>query len=93
VPGLIAGDLIEGASLYGLLTQRYGIHVHSDEGRVMVAPMTQEEAQLLGATSGAPAMIYKGVIFDRDNRPVEYLVSVNHAQRVIFKFSNIRAAN
>lgn len=92
VPGLVAADLLDGASLYRLLAERYGIYSQSDEGSIAVAQMTQEESQLLGTGAGSPALVYKGVIFDRDGRPVEYLVSVNHPQRVVFKLSNARHA-
>lgn len=90
VPGLVAADLIEGASLYQLLVDRYAIQVDADEGSVSVAPMTLDEAQLLDVEPGSPAMVYKGVIFDIAGRPIEYLVSVNHPQRVVFKLNNAR---
>ena len=90
VPSLVAADLIDGASLYALLSQRYAIELAADDGRVCVAPMTQDEARLLGVEPGTPALVYKGVIFDVNQRAIEYLVSVNHPQRVVFRLNNAR---
>jgi GntR family transcriptional regulator len=90
VPDLAAADLIEGGSLYRLLAVRYAIHVHTDEGTVGVQPMTDDESRLLDAPAGTVALVYKGLIFDRQGRPVEYLVSVNHPQHVVFKLNNLR---
>ncbi|WP_240350513.1 UTRA domain-containing protein, partial [Pseudomonas viridiflava] len=39
VPELVAADLIEGASLYALLSERYQIEIESDEGTLSVATM------------------------------------------------------
>ncbi|WP_018150940.1 GntR family transcriptional regulator [Leeia oryzae] len=88
VPQLTASDLIDGQSLYQLLYTRYGLVMGSDEGEVRVVLLTDEESELLKLPSGSPALAYKGVILDTKRRPVEYLVSLNHPQRVSFKLSN-----
>lgn len=85
VPGLIAGDLLGNASLYGLLKERYGIKVGTAESVLSVAPTTAYEAELLGLAPDAPAMVHRAVVLDQQGRPIEYVTSVNHPQRVVFR--------
>lgn len=85
VPGLCAEDMRHGTSLNQLLAERYNIIGVSDEGTIRVGTMTEEEQQLLQTGPGTPALTYRGVIFDSQRRPNEYLVSINHPQRVAFK--------
>ncbi|WP_411380060.1 GntR family transcriptional regulator [Pseudomonas sp. MPB26] len=92
-PDLVAADLIEGASLYALLLARYQIEIDSDEGTLGVATMNDQEARLLDVEPGTAALVYRGVIFDRQGQPVEYLVSVNHPQRVVFKLADSRVSS
>ncbi|RBH59004.1 MULTISPECIES: GntR family transcriptional regulator [Pseudomonas] len=93
VPELVAGDLIEGASLYALLLARYQIEIDSDEGTLSIATMNDQEARLLEVDPGTPALVYRGVIFDTQGQPVEYLVSINHPQRVVFKLADSRVGS
>ncbi|WP_263264163.1 GntR family transcriptional regulator [Pseudomonas sp. RIT-PI-S] len=90
VPELVAADLIDGASLYALLASRYQIEIDSDEGVLSVATMSDQEARLLEVAPGTAALVYRGVIFDARKQPVEYLVSINHPQRVVFKLADSR---
>jgi GntR family transcriptional regulator len=89
-PELVAEDLIEGASLYALLLSRYQIEIESDEGTLSIATMNDQEARLLDVEAGTAALVYRGVIFDCQGQPVEYLVSINHPQRVVFKLADSR---
>lgn len=50
--------------------------------------MNDQEARLLEVEAGTAALVYRGVIFDTQDQPVEYLVSVNHPQRVRFKLAD-----
>lgn len=84
VPGLVAGDLLGNASLYGLLRARYRIKVGAAESVLSVAPTTAYEAELLGLAADAPAMVHRAVVLDQQGRPIEYVTSVNHPQRVVF---------
>jgi GntR family transcriptional regulator len=90
VPDLVAADLLDGASLYALLAARYQIEIDSDEATLSVATMNDQEARLLEVAPGTAALVYRGVIFDTQGQPVEYLVSVNHPQRVVFKLADSR---
>ncbi|HEY0210555.1 GntR family transcriptional regulator [Acerihabitans sp.] len=87
VPGLCAEDMLQDTSLNQLLAERYGIVGAFDEGTIRVGIMTPEERELLQAEPGSPALTYRGVIFDRQRRPNEYLVSVNHPHRVAFRIA------
>ncbi|MBW0448288.1 GntR family transcriptional regulator [bacterium M00.F.Ca.ET.228.01.1.1] len=87
VPGLIADDLAGNASLYDLLKSRYGIEAAYDEGTISVAPVTLLESELLNLPAASSALLYRAIIYDSSGLPVEYLVSVNHPQRVVFKAS------
>ncbi|OSM97842.1 GntR family transcriptional regulator [Lonsdalea populi] len=88
MPDLTAEMLEESGSLYRLLAERYRLFGVSDEGTIRVGVMNEEEQALLNAPPDSPALIYRGVIADRFQQPVEYLVSVNHPQRVSFRISH-----
>lgn len=93
VPGLVAGDLVEGGSLYQLMANRYGIHVEADDGSIRIVSVTDDEADLLGIERRTFGLVYRGVIYDSHGEPIEYLVSINHPQRVSFKVSNGRLSH
>lgn len=88
MPDLSAPMLEQSGSLYRLLADRYNIQAVSDEGTIRVGVMNEEEQALLEAPPDSPALVYRGVIADRFKQPIEYLVSVNHPQRVAFKISH-----
>ncbi|MDR3432695.1 MAG: GntR family transcriptional regulator [Rouxiella aceris] len=88
IPDLTAEMLEQSGSLYRLLAEQYRIFGVSDEGTIRVAIMNEEEQALLNAPPDSPALVYRGVIADRFQQPVEYLVSVNHPQRVSFRISH-----
>jgi GntR family transcriptional regulator len=88
VPGLVAADLLGDVSLYGILKSRYRIEIGGSEGLLGVAPVTVQEAELLSLKPDSLALVYRTVACDRDGRPIEYLTSVNHPRRVVFKSKN-----
>ncbi|WP_028536891.1 GntR family transcriptional regulator [Paludibacterium yongneupense] len=88
VPGLVAADLIESGSLYRLLESRYRLTPGCDEGTLQSVELSSEDAALLELPPGASALAYRGVVFDSTGIPLEYVVSVNHPQRVVFTLSN-----
>ncbi|AEX51558.1 GntR family transcriptional regulator [Rahnella aquatilis CIP 78.65 = ATCC 33071] len=88
IPELTAEMLEQNGSLYRLLAENYGVLGVSDEGTLRVTIMNEEEQALLNAQPNSPALVYRGVIADRFHQPVEYLVSVNHPQRVTFRISH-----
>ena len=85
VPGLAAEDLMAGQSLYALLRARYGIEAASGERIISIAACTDMEAKLLDLKPGAPALLLRLLMSDAKGRPIEYMTSLNHPQRVAFK--------
>jgi GntR family transcriptional regulator len=84
VPGLSAADLIENASLYAILKERYGIQTGHRHGFISVAPIGARDAALLDLEPDANVLLYRSVVYDRQGRPIEHMISANHPQRVMF---------
>lgn len=85
VPGLDRDALQNGSSLYHLLEKEYNLHASTSQDEWSIAPSTQEEAELLQLPPGTPILLMRSVIYDQHGRPIEYLKSVNHPGRVIFR--------
>jgi GntR family transcriptional regulator len=84
-PELSATDIVNAPSLYTLLKEKYDLEPVHGEGLVSIAKVTHREAELLGMNKKDVALVYRTLVFDKEQRPMEYLVSVNHPQQVIFK--------
>lgn len=84
VPGLVAEDLAQNASLYDLLRDRYGVTPTDRDSQISIGPIGAEDAGLLGVRSGINVLMYRSVVRDAEGRPVESVSSVNHPQRVVF---------
>jgi GntR family transcriptional regulator len=84
VPGLAAADLVAG-SLYQTLRERYGLAIGTSEDTISLSRATPDEAELLEIEADAPVLLLRSVVADTTGRPVEYLVSVNHPDRVAFR--------
>jgi len=91
VPGLAAADLQEGASLYEILAQRYGIQPAGYESTLSISPATPEEAALLGIRPDCSIMMMRSVVHDTAGRQIEYLKSVNHPDRVVFRATTLQS--
>lgn len=86
VPGLSPNDLSDpGVSLYHILLTRYGIKLARNNETLKLSYATHEEAAALELKSGDPVLLLRSVVFDGNDQPIEYLVSVNHPERVIFQ--------
>lgn len=85
VPGLVAADLMNAPSLYGLLRERYGLTFGKSDFHVSVANVPEGEAGLLDLPSSEPCLLMRSVVYDVNERPVESLVSWNHPDRVAFE--------
>jgi GntR family transcriptional regulator len=85
VPGLAADSLSGDASLYQLLEGRYGIRATRSHQRLGISYATEHVARLLGVEIGSPVMLLRTVVFAEDGRPVEYMTSINHPDRVVFQ--------
>ena len=84
VPGLAAADLVDG-SLYEVLRDRYGIVLGRSEDTISLSRATPDEAELLELEADAPILLLRSVVSEASGRPIEYLVSVNHPDRVAFR--------
>lgn len=85
VPGLVAADLMGTPSLYALLRDRFGLTFAKSDFQVSVATTPETEAGLLGIEVEAPALLMRSLVYDVADRPVEYLISWNHPERVSFE--------
>jgi GntR family transcriptional regulator len=85
VPGLCAEDFaLENTSLYSILRNRYKIEVSKNDETIKMSYATPEEAENLGINLNSPVILLRAVVSDDNNLPIEYLVSVNHPDRVVF---------
>ena len=85
VPGLCADDFaLENTSLYSILRNRYEIEVSKNNETIKMSYATPEEAENLGLNLNSPVILLRAVVSDDNNLPIEYLVSVNHPDRVVF---------
>ncbi len=85
LPDLVQSDVEGDISFYALLKERYGISMIRSDGTVKISHCLHEEADLLGLKVGDPVLFMQAVVSDTLNRNVEYIRSVNHPDRVIFR--------
>jgi GntR family transcriptional regulator len=85
VPGLTPDDFTGNISFYQLLRQRFEIIPIEADEEIKIARCLPEEASLLGLNEGDPVLFMKSTVSDTQGLPIEYLKSVNHPDRVIFK--------
>jgi GntR family transcriptional regulator len=86
VPGLGRQDLEKSdASLYSIMQERYGVRFALNNETLKISFATKDEADLLALKHGEPILLLRLVVSDINDRPVEYLKSVNHPRRVVFR--------
>jgi GntR family transcriptional regulator len=91
VPGLAAADLVDG-SLYEVLRGRYALEPETTQDLISLSRATPDEAEMLEIMTDAPVLLLRSVVSDNEERPIEYLVSVNHPERVVFRVNGGRIA-
>lgn len=84
VNGLAESDLVGGQSLGTLLKLRYGIEFAEVDRLIKVARADPDDAGLLGLRPDAALLIQHSLTRDRFGAAVEYMISVNHPDRVVF---------
>lgn len=90
VPGLSAEDFaLENTSLYAILRTRYKINVSINDETIKMSYATAEEAKYLRMRQNHPVILLRAVISDENERPIEYLKSVNHPDRVVFHSTTV----
>ena len=70
-PGLLASDL-EHRSLYGILTERYGVHLARARETLEPVLLHAREARLLGRPRRSPALLVEGIAYTHEGAPVEF---------------------
>jgi len=86
-PGLSVDDVDGDHSLYQILEQRYGLEVGLGESTISVAQARMDEATILRLPATASVLVFRSTVRDRQDRPFEYLYSVNHPDLVTFSFN------
>jgi GntR family transcriptional regulator len=85
IPDLRKDDLEGEKSLYELLRDRYHLAVFTSDDIISFSQAMEEEAEFLDLQTGDPVLFMRSVVYDTEERPVEYLKSINHPQRVVFR--------
>jgi DNA-binding GntR family transcriptional regulator len=89
-PGLEREDM-SSQSLYAVLEQRYNLRLTSSRQALEATIANAYEATMFAITAGAPMFLLEGVIFDEQERPVEYAKTVYRGDRFKFSFESERA--
>ena len=84
LPGLSAEDFANNASFYDILRERYTVNMVKTDETLKLSFATPDEADLLELEAGDPVLLLRSIIIDHQERRMEYLVSVNHPERVVF---------
>ncbi|MCB2130560.1 MAG: GntR family transcriptional regulator [Rhodobacteraceae bacterium] len=85
VPGLVADDLLGKMSFYEILRERYGIRMYGGEGLISMTSASPREASLLELGRETSCLLLQAVSLDVDDRPMEFLHSINHPRMVEFR--------
>lgn len=83
VPGFEKFDLTD-RSVYEVMRTEYGIRVEYARQSLEAVALSEIEAQWLGATAGAPAMLERRLAFDDTGRPVDLGTDLYRGDRVRF---------
>ena len=83
VPGFDSFDT-EVRSVYEIMRAEYGIEVGYARQSLEAVALSEIEAQWLGASSGAPAMLERRLAFDDTGRPVDFGTDLYRGDRVRF---------
>jgi GntR family transcriptional regulator len=85
VSGLVAADVVDIASLYSYLRERYGLTFAQSDFHVSVVSAPEAEAKLLGLGPQEKSLVMRSTVYDVGQYPVEHLISWNHPERVAFE--------
>ena len=84
LPGLSAEDFANNASFYDILRERYGVNMVKNDETLKLSYATPDEASNLNLDPGDPVLLLRSIVLDQNDRRMEYVVSVNHPERVVF---------
>lgn len=78
-PGLKDGDLAM-KKVADVMRKRYGISLSYSHQRVTQVFATDEEAELLDVSKGEPLMRYEGMVYDKQDRFIEFFDNLIHIE-------------
>lgn len=79
-------DLSEDMSLYGLLSENYGIQLGVEELVIDVSTAREDEAKLLSCIVGSPVYVLSKITKDSEGNPLHYSKSLLRGDRASFRF-------
>lgn len=79
-------DLSEDMSLYGLLSENYGIQLGVEELVIDVSTAREDEAKLLSCIIGSPIYVLSKITKDSEGNPLHYSKSLLRGDRASFRF-------
>lgn len=82
-PGLTEDD-VNNKSLYAALANKYGEHVNRCESKITAVYANGLESELLNIKVARPAMRYEGLVYDREERLIEYFDDIILKDQVQF---------
>jgi GntR family transcriptional regulator len=89
-PGLLSWDL-EHASLYDVLTERYGIRIARAREALEPVLLRARQARLLGRSRRSPALLIEGTAYSSDGIPVEFSRSYVRSDRTRYYVERVVA--
>ena len=72
-------------SLFETYERELGLNLHRGTRAIEASTASAEIAEHLGTTEGAPVLVFSGVTYLDDGRPVEYFVGVHRGDRSRFE--------
>jgi GntR family transcriptional regulator len=72
-------------SLFETYEQELGLKLHRGSRAMEARAATTEVAQHLGVPEGAPVLVFSGVTYLEDGRPIEYFIGLHRGDRSRFE--------
>jgi GntR family transcriptional regulator len=76
---------MSGRSLFGTYEHELGFKLHRGTRAIEASVASAEIARHLGIAEGAPVLVFSGVTYLEDGRPIEYFVGVHRGDRSRFE--------
>ncbi|MBI3958919.1 MAG: GntR family transcriptional regulator [Chloroflexi bacterium] len=77
-------------SLYTVLAERYGLHLHHAHQTFQATVANEYERQLFGVGPGTPMILLEGITYTGHGRPAEYFKALYRGDRFKFTFESQR---
>jgi GntR family transcriptional regulator len=90
--GELAGEDLEGASLFTVLEDRFGARFPEADQRVVAVEIVGEDANLLRVAPGRAGLKFHTILIDEDERPLAYAWSLFRGDRYEIRLRQERRA-